>query len=65
MAWRLRRAMTLYVARRSTGLSLRELGVHAGDLDYSAVAAAIKRFEKRMEKDKHLRTQTAGLLANL
>jgi len=35
------------VARRSTGLTLRELGARAGGLDYAAVSEAIRYFERR------------------
>ncbi len=57
--------MALYVARRCTGLSLRELGANAGGMDYSAVGAAIKRFAQRMEKEGTLRVKTTKLLEEL
>jgi hypothetical protein len=55
-------AMTLYLARRCTGLTLRELGVSAGGMDYSAVAATIRRFEKRVETEKPLSAQARAIL---
>jgi chromosomal replication initiation ATPase DnaA len=44
----------LTLAFRCVGLKLKELGVLAGGLDYVTVSAAIRRFEEKMEKDKHL-----------
>jgi len=41
------RDLALAVARRSTGLTLRELGARAGGLDYAAVSEAIRYFESR------------------
>jgi putative transposase len=55
-------AMALYVARRCTGLSLRELGQEAGGMDYTAVSMAIKRFEQRLGRDRSLRQLTDRLL---
>jgi len=57
--------MTLYLARRCTGLTLGELGNWAGGMDYSAVAASIRRFEKRIEKDKTLGAQAKAILNGL
>jgi hypothetical protein len=48
------RDLVLTLAFRCVGLKLKELGVLAGELDYVTVSAAIRRFEKKMEKDKHL-----------
>ena len=41
------RPLLLWLARRYTGLTLREIGLAAGGMDYSAVAMAIKRFEQK------------------
>jgi hypothetical protein len=49
-------AMTLYLGRHCTGLTLRELGEAAGGMDYSAVAAAIRRFEGKLAQDHVLRS---------
>jgi hypothetical protein len=48
-------ALALYVARRSTGLTLRALGEAAGGMDYNAVGMAIQRFERRLAKESTLR----------
>jgi REP element-mobilizing transposase RayT len=44
------RDLVLYVGRRYCGLKLNELGPIAGLADYSAVAAAIKRFQQRLAR---------------
>ena len=44
------RDMTLWIARRRGGMTLRELGEEAGGMDYSAVSEAIRQFDhKRIE----------------
>ena len=58
-------AMALYVARGCTGLTLRQLGVAAGGMDYTAVCMAIKRFALRLPKQKGLRMLTDRLLKSL
>ena len=40
------RDLALWIAHRRSGLTLRELGVHAGGMDYSAVSEAIRTFER-------------------
>jgi putative transposase len=57
--------MALYVARRCSGLTLRQLGESAGGMDYSAVAASIKRFEQRLKNESGLRVQTQALLKQI
>ena len=58
-------AMTLYLARRCTGLTLRELGLAAGRMDYAAAAAAIRRFEQRLANEKALRTESKEILTRI
>jgi REP element-mobilizing transposase RayT len=48
------RDMAFYLGRKVAGLKLSELGRAAGDLDFRSVGAAIVRFERRLERDKHL-----------
>ncbi|MCO5045111.1 MAG: hypothetical protein M9935_07525 [Kiritimatiellae bacterium] len=48
--------MALEIARRRCGLTLKELGAIAGDLDYRCVATAIGRIKKRAVNDRALRT---------
>ena len=48
------RDLALYLGRRECGLSLCELGKAAGGVDYAAVSAAIKRFERRLAREHSL-----------
>jgi hypothetical protein len=50
-----------YLGRRTCGLRLAELGAAAGGADYAAVSEAIKRFERRLERDRELRRTMATL----
>jgi len=47
----------LYLGQRHAGLRLAELGQFCGGMEYSAVNAAISRFEKRLKVDSGLRTK--------
>lgn len=58
-------AMALHVARHRTGVTLRELGEAAGGMDYSAVAAALRRFDRLLPNATALRTMTQNLLKAL
>ena len=57
--------MAFYVARRCTGLTLRQLGVSAGGMDYSAVAASIKRFAQRLQRESSVRAQVQAILKHI
>lgn len=46
------RDLVFHLARRHSGLTLRQIGAYAGDLDYVAVSNAIRRFEKRLANDR-------------
>lgn len=48
-------ALVLYLARRRSGLTLREMGGRAGGMDYKAVSARIRRFEQMLQSDAKLR----------
>jgi hypothetical protein len=54
--------MTFYVARRCTGLTLRQLGMSAGRVDDSAVGGSIRRFEQRLGTEKAIRTLVETIL---
>jgi len=56
------RDMVLSLARRRSGLTLRELGERAGGMDYRAVAKAVERFELRLSGDRRLRRVRKKLL---
>lgn len=45
----------LYLARKRSGLTLREIGVCAGELDYKAIGKAVERFGRRLETDSGLK----------
>jgi REP element-mobilizing transposase RayT len=49
------RDLALWACRKYGGMSLREAGVKAGGMDYSAVAVSVLRFERRAENDRKLR----------
>jgi len=46
------RDLALHLGRKVCGLKLKELGEAAGGIDYVSVSAAVRRFEKRAEKNK-------------
>ena len=47
-------ALVMRLARRYSGLTLREIGAGMGGLDYAAVSVAIKRQQQRAKSDKKL-----------
>lgn len=49
------REMVLWLARRTTGMTLAQLGKQT-NADYAAVSIALKRFELKMADDRKLRT---------
>jgi putative transposase len=49
------RPLLLWAARKYTGLTLREIGAEAGGMDYTAVAMAVKRFERKADSDRSLK----------
>jgi len=59
------RDMVLSLARRRSGLTLRELGEKAGDMDYRAVAKAIERFDIKVTKNKSLKQIQKKLLRRM
>ena len=59
------REMVLWLARRHSGMTLRQLGERAGPADYAAVAMALRRFESKMENDSELRTKMHDLEGKL
>jgi hypothetical protein len=50
-------ALAMRLARRYTGLTLREIGAAAGGLDSAAVSVAIKRHLQRVQTDRRLAQQ--------
>ncbi len=49
------RAASYYLARKYACMTLAEIGVAAGGVDYAAVSAMEKRIEKRLESDAQLK----------
>ena len=49
------RAASYYLARKHAGMTLAEIGAAAGGVDYAAVSAMEKRFEKRLVYDEELK----------
>lgn len=47
--------LLLWALRRYSGMTLKAIGETVGGMDYTAVAMAIKRFEKRSGKEQSLR----------
>ena len=46
------RDLALYLGRKRCGLKLKALGALAGDIDYVSVSGAVRRLEKRAQKEK-------------
>lgn len=59
------RDMVLYIARKRSGLTLREIGEQAGGLDYKATGKAVERFSRRLKADAKLMKQTNKCLCQL
>jgi len=49
------RKIAIYLIKRHTAVTNRQIGELFGDISYSAVAKAYQRFKKQLEKDKALR----------
>lgn len=48
------RDLMLWLARRTTGMTLGQIGKRVGGLDYAAAGMAIQRFEIRCQREKRL-----------
>jgi len=48
------RDLALYLGKKDFAIKLRELGEAAGGMDYMSVSAAVKRLERRVQKDAAL-----------
>ena len=55
------RPLLLWGARLHAGLTLKEIGEKAGGMDYAAVSIMIKRFERKSNKDKKIRSKMKAL----
>ena len=55
------REMVWWLARRHCGMSLAELGLRAGGVDYAAVGMALKRFEAKLERESATRREMQAM----
>ena len=60
-----RRDLALYLGRKRCQLKLGELGRLAGGMDYASVAAAVRRLEGRIKREKRLARAAAEVEATL
>ncbi len=57
--------MVLYLARQQSGLTLAEIGEHAGGVEYKTVGKAVQRFARIIQEDKTLRLLSRKCLDRL
>ncbi len=55
------RQITLYLVKRYSSLSLKEIG-KIFDMDYTAVSQAARRFEDKIKKDNNIRIKLDSVL---
>ena len=60
-----RRELVLYLARKRSGLTLRQIGAELGGLEYKTVGKAVQRFEQSLARDAEKRRTAASCLAQL
>ena len=59
------RPLVLYLARRRSGLTLREIGDWLGGVDYKTVSKTVERFARKLEENKELAKITKRCMAQL
>jgi chromosomal replication initiation ATPase DnaA len=59
------RNIAIYLMKKLTGMTNRQIGELFGDLSYSAVAKAYQRFSVNLRKDKKLRKKVETIKAKL
>jgi len=59
------RDVALYIGRQRCGLTLGELGVAAGGIDYRSVGGAVKRIAQRAARDKFLAGELENIMAQI
>jgi chromosomal replication initiation ATPase DnaA len=57
--------MAIYLLKRNTGLTNRQIGQMFGDMSYSAVTKAYQRFSAELKKNRRLRKDLQEILAVL
>jgi len=55
----------VYLVKRYSGLSNREIGHFCGGMHYSALSKSSARFEREMEKNSELRRLVKALMSNV
>jgi chromosomal replication initiation ATPase DnaA len=56
------REVAMLIGRRYAGMSLRQIGEAIGDLSYPAVSDAVRRINRRLEKDRSLQKRFKRVL---
>jgi len=49
------RDLVLHLGQKVCGMKLKALGEEVGGMDYAAVSGAVRRLEKRLSQDRHLK----------
>jgi len=60
-----KRDIAIYLLKKHTCLTNRQIGEHSGNISYSAVARAYWRFSEKLKKDKMLRKKVAGIMSHV
>jgi hypothetical protein len=59
------RAITIYLIKKYTGLTNKEIGNIFGNLSYSGVSKVHRRFEKKIQKDSNLQRKITKIMSNV
>ncbi|MDY7030430.1 MAG: transposase [Thermodesulfobacteriota bacterium] len=59
------RNIAIYLLKKYTGLTNRQIGQQLGNISYSAVAKVYQRFSEELRKDKALKKKVEGIISNL
>ena len=59
------RNIAIYLLKKNTGFTNRQIGQEFGDISYSAVAKVYQRFSEKLRRDKVLRKKIAGIMSGL
>jgi chromosomal replication initiation ATPase DnaA len=59
------RAIAIYLMKKYTSLTNKEIGNIFGNLSYSGVSKVSRRFEKKIEKDSSLKRKIMAIMSNV
>jgi REP element-mobilizing transposase RayT len=59
------RSIAIYLMKKYTGLTNKEIGQVFGNLSYSGVSKVYRRFEEKIGKDRSLKKKVADLMSNV